>query len=105
MGSNSVTLDLRQLRQGIPALTAALGEVHSESAAICLENQGHAESVTLQIRDAESKQFELIREPVTEAMRRAYFDLQRATELGAVGVALLLRAYAANRTDCSVEVG
>jgi len=41
----TVVLDLRQLEAGIPALTQALGRVHAEAAAVCLENQGHQEPV------------------------------------------------------------
>jgi len=85
-----IILDLQQLRDGIPALTSALGDVHAESAAVCLDNQGHHESVALRVRSTDAKHFTLLRQPVTDTMRRAYFDLQRATELGACGVAILL---------------
>lgn len=85
-----VILDLQQLREGIPGLTTALGDVHSESAAVCLENQGHSETVDLEVQNSDEQQYQLVRQPVTDTMRRAYFDLQRATELGACGVAILL---------------
>ena len=42
-----VVLDLRELESGIPALTAALGQVYAEAAAVCLEDQRHNESVRL----------------------------------------------------------
>jgi hypothetical protein len=84
-----VVLDLKTLGAGIPALTAAIGAMHAESAAVCLENQGHAESVELLVSE-NKEQFELRRKPVSARMRRAYFDLQNATELGACGIALLL---------------
>lgn len=91
MGKRRKTvLDLNELRQGIPALTRALGEVHAECAAVCLEKQGHGESVSLLVREKAEIDFELTRPSVTDSMRRAHFDLQRATEMGACGVALLL---------------
>lgn len=85
-----VVLDLRDLANGIPALTQALGQVHAESAAVCLEHQKHQEPVNLQVNKVADRQH-LLRWPnVTEAMRRAYNDLERTTELGAYGVAILL---------------
>jgi len=83
-------LDLRDLESGIPALTEALGRVHSEAAAVCLDDRGHREPVKLQLRKIDEPRFVLQWPDVTDTMRRAYNDLQRATELGACGVALLL---------------
>lgn len=88
--STTTVLDLNQLREGIPALTRALGEVHAECAAVCLDENGHGEVVSLHVRDHTGVQFELTRSLVTETMRRAHYDKQKATELGACGVALLL---------------
>lgn len=85
-----VVLDLRQLEAGIPALTQALGRVHAEAAAVCLENQGHQEPVRLVVRKTDRPQYALSWPALTETMRRAYEDLERATELGAYGVAILL---------------
>jgi len=85
-----VVLDLRELEHGIPALTEALGRVHAESAAVCLEDQGHVEPVALHIRRIDEPHYSLQWPNVSEQMRRAYHDLQCATELGACGVALLL---------------
>lgn len=91
MGKDRKTvIDLNQLREGIPALTRALGEVHAECAAVCLEERGHGETVPLHVREHSGVRFEITRPPVTESMRRAHFDKQRATEFGACGVALLL---------------
>jgi hypothetical protein len=91
MNKRPVTvLNLHQLAEGIPALTRSLGEVHAECAAVCLEHQGHQESVELHVRGVKDVRFELSRPTVTDQMRRAHFDLQRATEYGACGVALLL---------------
>jgi len=88
--SPRVALDLHKLGEGIPALTPALGQVHAECAAVCLEHQGHDESVELHVRKLPKTRYELSRPPVTDVMRRAHSDLQRATEFGACGIALLL---------------
>jgi hypothetical protein len=87
---NTVVLDLRELESGIPALTQALGRVHAEAAAVCLENQGHQEPVRLAVRKIDTPQYDLRWPALTDTMRRAYEDLERATELGAYGVAILL---------------
>jgi hypothetical protein len=86
----TVVLDLRELEAGIPALTNSLGRVHAEAAAICLDNQGHQEPVELAVRKVDSPQYVLRWPDLTETMRRAYDDLERATELGACGIAILL---------------
>lgn len=83
-----VVLDLMSLTRGMPALSSALGEVHAEAAAVCLENQGHPDSVDLMVND--ELVFAVTRPLVTPVMKNAYNDLQNATELGACGVALLL---------------
>lgn len=85
-----IVLDLRDLEKGIPALTEALGRVHAESAAVCLEHQEHREPVPLHVRKIDDPKFTLRWPEVTDTMRRAYNDLQNATELGACGVAFLL---------------
>jgi hypothetical protein len=87
---SAVVLDLRQLEAGIPALTQGLGRVHAEAAAVCLENQGHQEPVRLAVRKIDRPQYDLRWPALTDTMRRAYEDLERATELGAYGVAILL---------------
>ena len=87
---STVVLDLRELESGIPALTQALGRVHAEAAAVCLENQGHQEPVRLAVRKIDTPQYDLRWPALTDTMRRAYEDLERATELGAYGVAILL---------------
>lgn len=85
-----VVLDLRDLEKGIPALTEALGRVHAEAAAVCLEDRKHPNSVELIVRRIEDRDHVLQWSGITEQMRRAYNDMERATELGAYGVAILL---------------
>ncbi|QDT91747.1 hypothetical protein [Gimesia algae] len=85
-----VTLNLQNLAEGLPALTGAMGSVLAEAAAVCLEDRGHTDSVQLHVRRIETPQFLLSYPTVTEAMRRTHNDLERATEHGACGVAILL---------------
>jgi len=83
-------IDLSDLQTEVPALTSALGGALAEAAAICLDNQGHDLVCSLQVRHEEKQtQYSLRRLPVSEPMRRAYRDLQEATELGACGIAIL----------------
>ena len=63
----------------------------AEAAGVCLESQGHAPGVTLQVRGANRTGNCILRWPViTEQARQAWNYHERATELGAVGVAVLL---------------
>jgi hypothetical protein len=87
--ASPIVLDLNQLQAGIPALTPALGQVHAEAAALCLDNQGHPASVALYVRKQKGS-FQLVRQAVSKQMKQAYLDMIRTTELGACGIALLL---------------
>ena len=91
MLDNSKTfLHLASLKEGIPALTPALGGALAEAASICLAEQGHEEQCALQIRRLEERgTCTLFRLDVSDIMRRTYRDLQEATEMGACGVAIL----------------
>ena len=85
-----ILLHLASLMEGMPALTAALGGALAEAATVCLVHQGDGESCSLQVQwQARQRVFTLHRLPMTETLRRAYLDLQEATELGACGVAIL----------------
>lgn len=83
-------LDLRDLPNGIPALTKALGEVHAETAAVCMDHHKHKMPVNLFVRKVKNARYVLEAPEVTDAMRRTYADMQRTTELGACGIAILL---------------
>lgn len=84
-----VTLDLRNLT-GVPALTSAMGTVLAEAAAVCLDERGHPIPVQLHLSKVDEQHFLLACPAVTEAMRRTHNDLERATEHGAYGIAILL---------------
>ena len=78
-----IHLHLEYLRAGVPALTFALGGMLAEAAAVCLAEQGHDETCVLLLRQETGLSvFTLHRAAVSETMRRAYRDLQEATEFG-----------------------
>jgi len=85
-----VTLDLADLGAGMPALTSAMGSVLAEAAAVCLDDQKHPNSVQLHVRKIDNPEFFITSPAVNDAMRRTHNDLERATEHGACGVAILL---------------
>lgn len=83
-------LNLNDLNQDMPGLTAAFGSVMAEAAAVCLENQQHPIGVSLAISGSSTQSFLLDWNAVTAQQVSAYNDLQEATELGASGIAILL---------------
>ena len=85
-------LDLRELAAGnIPAITAALGAALAEAGGVCLESQGHNPGVTLTVRGYQEGRYALTWAPVSaQARSRAYNEQERATEMGAEGIAVLV---------------
>jgi hypothetical protein len=88
--ADHIVLRLHDLSEGIPALTPALGTVHAEAASVCLAACHHPLETELHLPDLERVQASIVRGDVDDQMSRAYNDLQKTTELGAVGVAILL---------------
>ena len=85
------TLDLNALHnQDRPGLTKTIGSFFSECAAVCLDYNGHVFPVILRLTGSYITQWHLVGPAVTNQMRRAYGDLQEATEYGASGIALLI---------------
>jgi len=85
------TLDLRRLRGGIPALTAAVGSAMTEACMICFEEQSHKSGVELIVRGSFEEIFTVTWPGrVTDNMRRFWRDEDEATEYAAYGIALLL---------------
>jgi hypothetical protein len=82
-------LDLSELQSGMPALTPAMGAVLKEAAAVCLSDNGHPIPVPLHQKRS-SGSLLLQWPPATDAMKRTYNDMQRTTELGACGIAILV---------------
>jgi hypothetical protein len=85
-----VTLRLSSLRQGMPGLSPAWGSVLAESAAVCLEDQGHGMVSVLSVDGSFEETFLLERSVVDQQIRSSHLDEQEATEKGACGVALLV---------------
>lgn len=86
----SLVLDLASLSKGVPALTPAMGTVHAECAAICLDEQGHKREVELSVGHKQPRNYRLKRKNVTQQMKRTHNDLDDAVEFAACGVAILL---------------
>ena len=85
-------LDLRELAAGnIPAITAALGAALAEAGGVCLESQGHNPGVILTVRGHQEGRYALTWAAVSaQARNRAYNEQERATEMGAEGIAVLV---------------
>lgn len=62
----------------------------AEAAAVCLDEQGHREPVPFVVRRIDEPEYVLRWLQATDAMRRAHNELDRAAELGAYGIAILL---------------
>ena len=83
-------LHLRQLSKGMPALTPARGTMMAECASVCFENRAHAPGVLLRVVGIANAEFSVLWKTVSDVQRRAYNDLEEATEHGVYGVAIIL---------------
>ena len=85
-------LDLGELGRGnMPALTTAMGAALAEAGGVCLESQGHSPGATLTVRGYVEDSYTITWEPVGEQARNlAYNEQERATEMGAEGIAVLI---------------
>lgn len=88
--SQTETISLSALKRGYPGITPAVGESFAEAAAICLEDQNHNTDVEAKINGHVNKTFALSWESPDDQQRRAWADMQDATEQGAYGIAALL---------------
>ena len=84
------TLILSELFTGMPALTSATGMRLAEAASLCLESEGHAESVDFVVNGDHVETFRLERMAIDEVIRRTFDDSEEATEEGACAVSILL---------------
>jgi hypothetical protein len=90
----SLHLALGELTTGFPHIPPECGTVLAQAAIVCLENQGHASGVNLQVDDPFLRRAVLEWSVVlTEAMRRYWNDLEEAAEQGAYGLAILLMRH------------
>ncbi len=88
LGNN--TLDLNDLRDGLPALTSSLGGAFAEAGAVCLESEGHELGVAIVVSGDFDERFQLYWPSVDDQARKCHNDPQEATERGACGIAILL---------------
>ena len=68
------TIDLCELRQGLPAITPSFGAALAEAGAICLSDQGHQSGITITVQGNFSGVFALLYPEVTDQMRRCWND-------------------------------
>lgn len=83
-------LNLSDLGGGFPAITPDFGKALAQAGGVCLESQGHLHGVQLQVRGDRNNRYSLEWPQVTEQVLKCFNDPEEATELGAVGVAILL---------------
>ncbi len=85
-------LDLRDLSLGLmPGRRhGGNGGILGAAAGVCLESQGHAQGVNLQVRGDRQGNHELHWPLVTPQAQRSWANEDEATEQGAAGVAVLL---------------
>ncbi|MEL6257115.1 MAG: hypothetical protein AAFR87_34290 [Bacteroidota bacterium] len=92
-------LKLETLKEGFPAISKSVGAYLAEGGAYCLEAQGHASGVLLELSGAfEEKVKVLWPEQVNNQIIRAWADSQEATEFGAIAVAILILQSLTNYT-------
>lgn len=91
MNNNQMeTISLETLKQGYPGMTPAIAESHAEAAAICLEDQNHETGVTFKINGNFKNTCALSWQSPDAQKKRAWADMQEATEKGACGISALL---------------
>ena len=84
-------LDLNELATGrIPGISPAVGMAIAEAAGICLESQGHAPGVILQVRGDSNGAYSLDWPLITAQALRAWQEPDEATEFGAAAIAVAL---------------
>ena len=90
--------DLTEERPERPGWSLTFGRSCAEAAAVCFDEQGHPQRVTLQIDGIQTCTVELRWTAIDETIRRFNADREVATEYGAYGVAALLMPYLTNLT-------
>ena len=88
--SDTQAIVLTKLGEGLPAITPSFGAALAEACAICLQDQGHAQGVELQVSGEFTTRFQLYWQTVTEQMLRCWNDQEFATEQAAYGITFML---------------
>ena len=88
------TLDIETLSElagQMPGLTRALGTTFVEATVVCLEHNGHTQGSILRVEHgSKGIKYALVWPAGTAQLRNSYFDLQAATESGAICIAVHL---------------
>jgi hypothetical protein len=104
------SLDLTELGDA-PGLTAAQAKELVEAASVCLESNGHGETVPMQVDQRKlticptCEERTVTRLAVTDQMRNGHNQAQRATENGACGVTLAYLASADYEVKQQAQIG
>jgi hypothetical protein len=88
--ADRITLNLNSLFSGRIGLTSSEGGHLAECAVVCYDRCGYHTLPELHVTGRHELSFTLAGPPTTNQMRRAYADLQEATEYGACAVAVLI---------------
>lgn len=97
--STAVSLSLPALRAGtVGCITSDFGGCLCEAASVCLEQNSHPVNTGLQITGELRTSVPLLRDAVTDQVRRCWADAQVASEHGAYGVAVLIVEALTNYT-------
>lgn len=84
------TLQIYELKDQGYVPSPSISKYFAEAASVCLENQGHKQSVVIKVSGEVNTELKLEWEEVTQQMKDNWADLQEATEYGATGLAILL---------------
>lgn len=87
------TLNLDELKQGLPGLTEDAGGSLRQTAMVCLDSMKHSSGVTCDLKSLRELLSNLRiswGETVTDQMRNTWYDRREATEMGAAGLAILV---------------
>ena len=85
--------DLYQNKPERPGWSTTFGATCAEAAAVCLEEQGHRDRVSLQVDGIQQREIEVLWDATDETIRRFNADEEVATEYGAYAIAALLMPY------------
>ncbi len=100
-GSPMTTLHLNDLCQNKPerpGWSITFGATCADAAAVCLDEQGHPNYVSMQIDGIQTREIELQWNVINDTIRRFNADQEVATEYGAYGIAALIMPHLTNLT-------
>src|SRR5690348_8923062 len=84
-------LDLNVLKVGLPGVSKARGAEHAEACLVCFGLHEHPSGVEFEVKGDYDNTFSVVWDDVlTDQIRRAWNDVDEATESGACGIAFLL---------------